>query len=245
MTFVHQHLEEIDSTNSALWELSEKVKLTDFHTISADYQWSGKGQETNTWHSEKAQNILFSTLVFPDFLAAGEAFKISQWVSLSIFDFLTSHGLKEISIKWPNDIYVGHKKIAGILIQNAISGSVLEKSLVGIGFNLNEKVFPNKLPNPVSLAQLVQQDFQILEESLHILSILRRNYELLKKNPQKILKQYHKKLFKLNEWSKFKIVDHIIEAKITGVDEFGRLRLENRRGVVSLHDLKEISFILE
>lgn len=245
MTFVHQHLEELDSTNNALWELSEKIQLSEFHTISADYQWGGRGQDTNTWHSEKGQNILLSTMIFPDFLAAADAFQISQLVSVSIFDFLKSLNIEEISIKWPNDIYIGKRKIAGILIQNAISGASLSKSLLGIGLNVNEKEFPVSLPNPVSLSQLANQDFQILEETHHFISILKRNYELIKKSPKKISRCYHKHLFQLNQWAKYKISDDIVEAQITGVDEFGRLGLEDRMGAVSFYDLKEVKFIIE
>lgn len=244
MTFVHQFLEELDSTNNVLWELSEKVQLTDFHTISTDYQWSGRGQDTNIWFSSKGQNILLSTLVLPDFLNASDAFQISRWVSLSILDFLKDHRIKDAKIKWPNDIYVGNKKIAGILIQNAISGHQLSKSLVGIGFNINEKDFPKELPNPVSLYQLVQQDFHILEESDHLIRILQRNYRLLKNTPQKVIKKYHQKLYQLEEWAQYQIKSETIEAKIKGVDEFGRLKLENRRGEISQYDLKEIKFVL-
>lgn len=244
MTFVHQHLEELDSTNNALWELSEKVSLTEFHTISTDYQWSGRGQDTNNWFSSKGQNILFSTLVFPEFLNAAHAFQLSRWVSLSILEYLYNLGMKKLSVKWPNDIYVGNQKIAGILIQNSISGENLSKSMVGIGLNVNEKEFPQELPNPVSLFQLVRREFLLLEESYHLMGILQKNYELLKKSPQKILNQYHKKLYRLNVWSKYQIKDHMIEGKIIGVDEYGRLGLKNRGGSISYFDLKEVKFII-
>lgn len=244
MTFVHQFLEELDSTNNVLWELSEKVQLTEFHTVSTDYQWNGRGQDRNIWFSSKAQNILLSALVFPNFLKASDAFQISRWVSLSILDFLKDHKIKDAKIKWPNDIYVRNKKIAGILIQNAISGNHLSKSLVGIGLNINEKDFPKELPNPVSLFQLVQRELLVLEESDHLIRILQKNYQLIKKSPQKIIKLYHQKLYQLGEWAKYQIKNEIQEAKILGVDEFGRLEIENRRGVVSQFDLKEIKFVL-
>jgi len=245
MTYVHQFLEELDSTNQVLWELSEKVQLTEFHTVSTDFQWSGKGQDTNTWFSSQGQNILLSTLVFPHFIKAAEAFQISRWVSLSILDFLKDHRIKDAKIKWPNDIYVGDQKIAGILIQNAIFGHHLSKSLVGIGLNINEKNFPKKLPNSVSLHQLVQRELFVLEESDHLMRIFQKNYRLLKKSPQKLIKQYHQKLYQLEEWTQYQIKNKTLEAKINGVDEFGRLELENRRGEVSQFDLKEVKFVID
>jgi len=245
MTYVHQFLEELDSTNQVLWELSEKVQLSEFHTVSTDFQWSGKGQDTNTWFSSKGQNILLSTLIYPHFLNAAEAFQISRWVSLSILDFLNDQRIKNAKIKWPNDIYVGNRKIAGILIQNAISGHQISKSLVGIGLNINEIDFPKDLPNPVSLYQLVHQKLLVLEESNHLMRILQKNYQSLKKSPQKLIKQYHQKLYQLEEWAFYQIMNETLEAKITGVDEFGRLELENRRGVVSQYDFKEVKFVID
>lgn len=244
MTFVHQHLEEVDSTNSALWELSEKIQLSEFHTISTDFQWKGKGQDTNSWHSKKSHNILFSSLVFPDFLLAADAFQISRWISLSIVDYLKSHKIADISIKWPNDIYVGNRKIAGILIQNAISGDKLSKCLIGIGININQTIFPMELPNPVSLGQLKKQEYDVLEELHMLIGICKRNFNQLRKNPEKLIKNYHQSLYQLNTWDYYKVKDELIKGRIIGVDQFGRLGLEQENSEISYFDLKEVKFIL-
>jgi BirA family biotin operon repressor/biotin-[acetyl-CoA-carboxylase] ligase len=139
---------------------------------------------------------------------------------------------------------VDRKKIAGILIQNAMSGSNLSKSLVGIGLNVNEKHFPEQLPNPVSLCQLIQQETDLLEEMHHLMSILKRNYDLLKKSPQKITKCYFIIMFQIMEWAHYQIKESIVEAQIKGTDEFGRLALEYKSGELHYFDLKEVKFVL-
>ncbi len=245
MTLVHQHLEEVDSTNSTLWKLSEKIQLSEFHTISTDFQWKGKGQDRNIWQSKKSQNILFSTLVFPNFLLASEAFQISQWVSLCIVDYLKTHDITDVTIKWPNDIYVGDRKIAGILIQNAISGDKLSKSVIGIGININQMIFPMELPNPVSLVQLKNQEYDVLEEVHVLISICQRNFNQLRNNPQQLIEKYHQSLYQLNTWNYYKVKGEIIKGKIIGVDEFGRLSLEKDTSEISYFDLKEVQFIIE
>lgn len=243
LSFLHQHMEVMESTNETLWEFSSKVHLSDFHTISTDFQTKGKGQDTNVWESEAGKNILFSTLVFPEFIEAVDAFQLSRWVSLSIIDYLESKGLKKLKIKWPNDIYVDKKKIAGILIQNAIAGNHISKSMFGVGLNINQEVFGLGLPNPVSLQLLKPSDYEPLEE-LHILiSILQRKYRLLQRKPAKLISDYHQLLYQRDEYCSYQIAKGVIRGKILGVDEYGRLLLAEEGLEPVAYDLKEVKFL--
>jgi len=243
MSFVHQHIESLVSTNDTLWELSEKVELQHFHTVSTDFQLKGKGLDENGWESEFSKNILFSTMVFPTFLVPSEAFQISRWVSLSIIEYLKSKGLEDLKIKWPNDIYVGKKKIAGILIQNSIIGSQISKSMFGIGLNINQYYFVSEAPNPVSLVQLKPANYEILTEMNQLLEILQYNYRILQNHPQKVKYDYHYLLYQLEEWKSYQTNLGTMEGKITGVDEFGRLALLDRSEQVHTFDIKEIRFL--
>ena len=67
--------------------------------------------------------------------------------------------INDVSIKWPNDIYVGNEKIAGILIENSLKGSNLFSSVLGIGVNLNQIHFLSDAPNPVSLKQITSKNY--------------------------------------------------------------------------------------
>ncbi len=241
--FLHQHMEVMESTNETLWEFSSKVNLSDFHTISTDFQTKGKGQDTNVWESEANKNILTSSVVFPEFLEAIDAFQISRWVSLSIIDYLESKGLKQLRIKWPNDIYVGKKKIAGILIQNAIAGNRLSKSMFGVGLNINQEVFMSDAPNPVSLVQLKPAEYEPLEELHYLISTLMKKYRLLQKKPAKLISEYHQLLYQRDEFCTYKVAKGIITGKIIGVDEYGRLLLAKQGQEAQAYDLKEVKFL--
>lgn len=241
--FIHHHVEEIESTNESLWELSSKETLDHFYTISTGFQSKGKGQGSNIWESEAGKNILFSTLVFPEFIAAADAFQISRWVSISIIDYLETKGLKKLKIKWPNDIYVGKKKIAGILIQNAISGSHLSKSMFGVGLNINQENFSSNLANPISLQLLKPNDYEPLKELRSLISILQKNYILLQRKPERLISDYHQHLYQRDEYYSYQIAKGVICGKIIGVDEYGRLLLAEEGLEPVAYDLKEVKFL--
>jgi BirA family biotin operon repressor/biotin-[acetyl-CoA-carboxylase] ligase len=97
------------------------------------------------------ENLTFS-IVLKDFdIMPKELVAISQITALSIVDFLSLYGI-DARIKLPNDIYVGARKISGILIENSICAGKLRWSVIGIGINVNQTVFPTSLPNPTSMS---------------------------------------------------------------------------------------------
>ena len=239
---LHKWMEEVDSTNDYLWELSEKEDLPNFYSVSADFQPKGKGQDDNKWESAKGQNILMSILVNPDFLLAEDAYQISRWVSISMIEYLKGKGLGKLKIKWPNDIYVDRKKLAGILIQNAMAGVHLTKSMIGIGLNLNQLKFVSNAPNPVSVKQITGSTYDISKEIGVLKGILQKNYSKLKQNPQYIIRTYHHLLYQLSENRSYKIRNKVVQGNIQGVNQFGQLILAQKEGVFE-YDIKEIKFL--
>ena len=129
------HISETNSTNSYLQTFCAKEKTEEFTTVAADYQTSGRGQRGNSWESEPHKNLLFSFVLFPEFLEARRQFLISQIVSLAIKEELDTY-TDDVSIKWPNDIYWKEKKICGILIENDLIGRNISRSIAGIGIIL-------------------------------------------------------------------------------------------------------------
>ena len=126
------HISETNSTNSYLQTLCAKQQgVAAFTTVVADFQTSGRGQRGNSWESEPKKNLLFSFVLFPDFLEARRQFLISQIVSLAIKEELDSYA-DDFSIKWPNDIYWKDKKICGMLIENDLMGRNISQSISGI-----------------------------------------------------------------------------------------------------------------
>ena len=118
--------------------------------VFSENQTDGKGQRGNSWITERGKNLTFSLFLKPSILISTQ-FVLSKIVSLSIVDFLMEMGVKDVKIKWPNDIYCGDKKIAGILIENTISEGKINNCIVGIGLNVNQVNFDSSIQNATSL----------------------------------------------------------------------------------------------
>ena len=153
-----QYIKNIDSTSTELRRRMSAEELPHGYCISADFQTAGHGQATNHWESEDGKNLLFSLLLRPSVIPASEQFVITEIVTLAIINALQDYIRQRITIKWPNDIYVGDKKLCGILIENALCGPTIDTCIVGIGININQELFVSDAPNPVSLKQLNGRD---------------------------------------------------------------------------------------
>lgn len=243
MEFIHKHVDELESSNDSLWALCEKESLSNFYTLSTGFQTKGKGMDANIWESAKDQNILMSFVVYPVFLPAAFAFQISRWVSVSILEYLKSKSIKDVKIKWPNDIYIADKKIVGMLIKNAISGDKLSKSMIGVGLNLNQLVFESNAPNPVSLSKISKVKYNIQQEIALLITHLQNYYSWIAERPQELEDNYLNLLYQKGEWHQYQTKDKKFHGKINGVDQFGRLILENQNGKIHVFDIKEIRFL--
>lgn len=144
-------LEEVDSTNSYVALHAEQ--LADMTMVAAETQTAGRGQRGNTWESEPGRNLTATLLFRPVGIAPRDQFSISEATALAVTDWLRSEGV-DSEIKWPNDIYVGGRKICGILIEHSVTSSAIEHSRIGFGININQRVFLSDAPNPVSMYQL-------------------------------------------------------------------------------------------
>ncbi|MEE4256695.1 MAG: biotin--[acetyl-CoA-carboxylase] ligase [Bacteroidales bacterium] len=239
------HLSEVNSTNDYMKELVKHGHLAEGTMVRADHQTAGKGVDLNTWESEAGKNILLSLILFPDFIPAEKQFSISMAIALGITDFLADQLPNEnILVKWPNDVYAGGKKIAGILIANEILGMKIEHVIVGIGLNVNQETFSKNIPNPASMTNLSGNFFDLEKMTFKLRDCVIMRYEQLRTGLSDLIRRdYYSRLLGLNENRKFHYKGNEIDAVITGVDEFGRLQLETDSGKI-VCDLKEISFIL-
>lgn len=139
-----------ESTNTAARELA--ADGTTPIVVVSDNQTAGRGQRGNSWESEPGKNLTFSMVVFPRFMRPAAQFELSMLVSLGIVSALDTYIEGQwLSIKWPNDIYFGDRKIAGILIENSLGERSIERSIIGIGLNVNQTSFKSDAPNPISL----------------------------------------------------------------------------------------------
>ncbi|MDE5790926.1 MAG: biotin--[acetyl-CoA-carboxylase] ligase [Muribaculaceae bacterium] len=151
-------LPEAGSTNT--WCREHASELSAPVVVRAVAQSAGRGQRGNSWESAPGQNLTFSILWHPEGVAPAEQFSISEAVALGVVAYLRLRGI-EAKVKWPNDLYVGDRKICGILIEHSLLGSMLERSVIGVGINVNQEEFLSDAPNPVSMRQLTGRTFEL------------------------------------------------------------------------------------
>jgi BirA family biotin operon repressor/biotin-[acetyl-CoA-carboxylase] ligase len=237
-------LNEVESTNNYANQLVLSKAAEHGTVVLAQFQNKGRGQKGNSWESEPGMNLLASFILFPQFLPAARQFYLSKIVSLALIDFLRAETI-EVSIKWPNDIYIHNKKVAGILIENSVTGRNVSTVIIGIGLNLNQKIFVSDAPNPVSLNQITGKDYDIESVAEKIAYLINKWYKILETNGlNEINNAYFNQLFRANKWALFAKEGEYFEAKISGIGDYGQLILEDRNGVFSEYMFKEVEFVI-
>ena len=237
-------LTETESTNNYANQLLLTKAAMEGTVVMTQFQTKGKGQQGNSWESGPGKNLLASYILQPKFLNAARQFYLSKAVSLALTDLLTEENI-EVSIKWPNDIYTGNKKIAGILIENSIVGSNLHSAIAGVGLNLNQTDFISGAPNPVSLTQLTGKNYSIEIIAERLWEKLEIRYNELKSGDfSSVDNAYLNRLFHYQTWAFYAKQGEVFEARITGIGQFGQLRLEHRNGEISEHLFKEVEFVI-
>ena len=241
-------LKETDSTNSHLLRLIDIEKLSEGAVVITQKQAQGRGQRGTFWKSEPGKNLTLSILLKPTFLKPEEQFSLSKSVSLAVFGFILSlmpDGLShKTKIKWPNDIYIENKKVAGILIENSVNGNSISHSIVGIGINVNQGVFPAELPNPTSLKLITGKAFMLENCLERLCSYIEKRYSQLRNHSKEIDSGYLKNLYRFDEFANYNYKGEKLKVKITGVAKNGRLILEKENGKSLECDFKEIEFTL-
>jgi BirA family transcriptional regulator, biotin operon repressor / biotin---[acetyl-CoA-carboxylase] ligase len=236
--------QNLPSTNSHALGLLKKSKPQEGTILCTNYQSAGRGYSDNNWESEDGKNLLISIILYPSFLKPGDQFLISMTISLGVCDFLMRF-IPECSIKWPNDIWVKNDKIAGLLLESSLSENKIEVTVAGIGLNINQKKFLSNAPNPVSLNQLTGESYDLALSLEKLSADLDKRYkQLIGGNWVEIKKEYVLKLYRLNEWHKFRDKDGIFTGRVLTVGDYGRLVIERQTGKKTEYSFKETEFIL-
>ena len=234
------YLDEVDSTNRYLLEY-QPAEGEDATICVADFQTAGRGCGSNSWESERGKNLLFSLLIHPTDIEAREQFHISMAISLAICDAMQSYGMKDVSVKWPNDIYWKDKKLCGILIENRLSGTFIRDSIIGIGLNVNQDVFLSDAPNPVSMRQILGREFnrdEVLRRILAKLNVCRCMIDFTYMRYNAMLYRRGKGFFP------FRDASGDFMAEILETDRSGLLMLRKQGGEVQSYAFKEVQFII-
>lgn len=235
------------STNTALSNYVNNNYANTNILLYTFRQTAGRGQVNNKWFSDERKNLSLS-FYLPIFnLLAKNQFYINCFISLTLCNWLEKYLPNEkVSIKWPNDIYVNNKKIAGILIQNNILGQNINYSIIGMGININQKTFPSSLPNPCALAQFSDHNFDLNQLVIAITKYFEtqlQNSQFIPK--QKLKTEYENRLFRKGELSVFKNndLDTLFNGTIIGVTDAGALKIQSDSNILNF-DLKELSYVI-
>jgi BirA family biotin operon repressor/biotin-[acetyl-CoA-carboxylase] ligase len=223
--------------------LLREKELTEGTVIRAGFQTAGKGQQGNRWESERDKNLLFSIILFPSSVEPDEQFLISMTISLGICDYLKQF-LSNVTIKWPNDIYVNNNKLAGILIENSLIGHYIESSVAGIGININQETFSQEIPNPVSVKIITGKEHDTDLFLRELLSRLDKRYkQLLYGDRDQIRNEYFSNLYRAGEWHYYKSEGKLFKGKIASVSTSGILTMEQEEKQFGEFSFKELDYI--
>lgn len=233
----------LDSTNHYC-ELLDMNNVEEFTIIAAREQTAGRGQRGNHWVSSAGENLTFSIVLKPVFLPPLHQFELTKAVSLGIVDALEAIGIGGISIKWPNDIYVGDRKICGTLITNTINHGEFAVAVCGIGLNVNQTEFGPEAGRPTSLRLLTRTKADLNTTLTHLISSIERRYEMLRRNGGNGMDmEYLNRLYQRGIAASYRYDRHEITATISGVSSTGQLMLSTDDGRELSCAMKEIEFL--
>ncbi|MFI3331696.1 MAG: biotin--[acetyl-CoA-carboxylase] ligase [Rikenellaceae bacterium] len=231
--------QELESTNSQ----AQDKRYSHGDIIWSLAQSKGRGQKGNKWDSAPGENLTFTLILEPENIKAREQFSLLEALALGVVDLLAEYQITA-QVKWTNDIYVGDKKICGILIDNDVCGDNLSRSIVGIGLNVNQEKFSDWVPNPTSIKNLTAKENNLQQVLELLYEKLAQRYQMLEQGEnQEIHKEYHKKMYLLNKWHEYTEANGTkIYGRILGTETNGELKIELQDGQIKGYMFKEISF---
>ena len=205
------HFKEIDSTNNYL--KNSYQLLDDFTFATADYQSHGKGRNDRVWQSNSGENLMFSFLIKnKELINKAESFSILTAVEVA--SLIEKYDISNVSIKWPNDILIGDKKVCGILLE----GQVPDYLVVGVGLNVNQKEFPNDLRRPAtSLSLEAKQPFDIEELKERLFSNIVNNFSNIKS--EEYLEYFRQHNYLQNKRVRVVINNQVFIGEVVGIDD--------------------------
>jgi BirA family biotin operon repressor/biotin-[acetyl-CoA-carboxylase] ligase len=234
-----------DSTNSYAIELLKNVKPVEGTVVQSDFQTKGRGQRGSVWNSEPSSNLAISVILHPSFLQASESFYLYMIAALSCYDTtsqLLADSQVDVSIKWPNDIYVNRLKLGGILIENKLQGDNLQSTVIGIGLNINQILFEGL--QAISFKALTGKTYNRDELRDNLLSKLEQYYLLLKNGKKNKLRElYVAKLLGQGEQLEFLYKGEVCKMTVLGISDSGLIRLKKGRDEITA-DLGELRWLI-
>lgn len=207
-------LDSIDSTNTFARSLKDPPDGT---LIVAEEQTAGRGRQERRWHSEKGKNLLFSLILKPPF-AQEKIHLLPFAAALGTADAVEAESGCSVECKWPNDLLIARKKMAGILIETIVQDESVKSAIVGIGVNVNQTVFPREVGHKATSLRLhSSREIDRVRLLCAILEEIERRCEQLQQFPLQLL---------LDEWkqratmfgSTITLLEHSSHVRATAID---------------------------
>ncbi len=245
------HLDTIDSTSNYAHLLLERgEELPDLTIIESEDQTAGRGQKGNSWETEKGKNLIFSLVCHPKWVHPAQQYVLSECIALAVVKALKQQlpdEFKEkLSVKWPNDIYFGDKKISGTLIECDLMGKSVSNCIVGTGVNINQQVFVSDAPNPISLFNIIGRETERETVFGDLISEFSKLYERVREGESSAIHDEYKSCLYRNDRAFYPYSDEkgLFSARIIDVEPSGRLILETEEGERRRYEFKEVKFVL-
>lgn len=220
-------LSSVDSTNNYARQLVNDGLACHGLGIFTHEQFAGKGQRGKEWLSQKNENLLLSVILDPNPLPVSQQFQLNATMAVAALNFFIKYAGDQARIKWPNDIYWQDRKAGGILIE---SMGNWKWAIVGIGININQTRFPQQLVNPVSLKQITGNSYDPVTMARELREEITRHFEQLKKDGFGPFHHiYSSRLYKKNEWVKFKRGEEIFGARVLEITTNGELIIQHEK----------------
>jgi BirA family biotin operon repressor/biotin-[acetyl-CoA-carboxylase] ligase len=236
-------LDAIDSTNDFLKQLYKESTVEDYTIVMANQQIKGKGQMGAKWISEPGKNLTMSILVKDVQLNNKNIYDFNIAVALSVIIVLKNIQIRNVTIKWPNDIMADSKKVAGILIENMVKPDGSFTAIVGIGLNLNQTNFEN-LPQASSLKCITGKTYEQEEMAILLKHSLEANRLTLNKDPDLLWDTYHENLYKKDYPSPFEDKNgNRFMGIIQKVTKTGKLEVLHEDDSITYYEVKEIKML--
>lgn len=247
-TSLLEFIDQVDSTNTYLIsELQSGKELPQLHTVVCRQQTAGRGMRGNSWTSRPGDSLTLSLLLRSEVLQGSEQFAVSELASWAVLrtyaHFLSEEQRTKLTVKWPNDIYYGDQKLAGILIEHSLTGKFIDYSVIGIGMNINDEAFPPELPLAVSLRMITGRGFEPMELLIRLHQEVNALLpDFLLGRYQDVHRHYLSHLYRRMGFHTFTDVASTFRAQIKDVTPEGRLVLLREDGWERAYAFKEVRF---
>lgn len=241
------YFSELDSTNTYVKQLPSDEIVPGMICLT-DHQVSGRGQYQRKWESEGGKNLTFSLVFRPQ---TSEGFHVLTLAcALALVEQLRAC-MNESScahIKWPNDVILKGKKVAGILTETVFYGNKPNRVVIGIGLNVNQQTFsPDLIDKATSIHKEMKKMTNREQFLCELLNRIEYKYQLWHRKQSDLLKCINRNIKGYGKWIGLKLNGELQKDlyKMLGVDETGKLLMLNQDGGIESFSYEQIRLVTD